>query len=69
MDAWNEWDFALLAISGYVSIVMLVRLMRQKHDGLIDFLAQQAAQEKRKSQAAHPPRSAAPKPASQRDAA
>ena len=30
MDGWNEWDFALLAITAHVSIVMLVQLMRQR---------------------------------------
>ena len=68
MDGWNEWDFALLAITAHVSIVMLVQLMRQRRDGLIDFLAQRASQERRKSQAANQ-RSIAPKTAPRRDAA
>ena len=68
MDGWNEWDLALLAIAAHVSIVMLVQLMRQRRDGLIDFLAQRASQERRKSQAANQ-RSIAPKTAPRRDAA
>jgi len=69
MDSWNEWDFALLAISAYVSVVMLVQLMRQRRDGLIEFLARQASRERQKSRSANPQRFPARKPGPRRDAA
>jgi len=47
MVGLTGWDYILLAISGYVAVVMLVRLMRQRRDGLIHTLIQQAEREKR----------------------
>jgi heme exporter protein D len=47
MVGLKGWDYVLLAISGYVAVVVLVRLMRQRRDGLIRMLIQQAERAKR----------------------
>jgi hypothetical protein len=48
MDGLREWDLVLLAVSTYVALSMLVRLMCRRRDSLVRFLSQQAAEEKRK---------------------
>lgn len=51
MSGLDTWDIALLAISGYVAVVTLIRLMRRRSDGLIDELAEQAEAEKQLQEA------------------
>jgi hypothetical protein len=71
MDSLGEWDYAILAVSVYVAITMLVRLMSQRRDRLIEELSRRAAEEKRQRDLQDPPadRSLARHPASRREAA
>lgn len=71
MDSLGEWDYAILAVSVYVAITMLVRLMSRRRDSLIEDLSRQAAEEKRQRELQDPPagRSSVRPPKSRREAA
>ncbi len=66
MDGWDAWDWAVLAVSGYVALVTLAHLMRRRHERLVSELLEQVHLEKRKRKhtqkmgpAEPPPRGAA----------
>ncbi len=46
----DGWDIALLAAAGYVAVVAMVRLMRNRRDELISELRQQAETERQRQQ-------------------
>ena len=45
MSNLSGWDVGILAIAGYVAIVMLVRLMRHRRDQIVSRLQAQVAYE------------------------
>jgi hypothetical protein len=48
MVGLDAWDITLLAVSAYVAVTTLVRLMRRRRDGLISDLLKEAEREQRK---------------------
>lgn len=50
--ALEGWDLVLAAISGYVAITTLVRLMRRHHERLVEQLLKQAERERQRLEAA-----------------
>jgi len=48
METMNGWDVAVLAITGYVAVTSLARLMLRRRDELLVEFRAQMKQEKRK---------------------
>jgi hypothetical protein len=42
------WELFLLAASGYVAVVTLVRMMQRRREGLIDHLAREVSAQRQK---------------------
>ena len=45
MSNLDGWDWAILAVAGYVAVSSLVRLMRSHHDRVVGQLREQIEQE------------------------
>lgn len=48
----DGWDYALMAMAGYIAVVSLVRMMRARHDDLLADLQRQAEQEQERKRKA-----------------
>ena len=67
MNDWNRWDFALLALAGYIAVIALVRLMLARREQVVARLRAEL-QQQRQQQAATPPADAASTRSGQRAA-